>query len=73
MTLAGANAFTGGENLNGGTLLLEAPRALSATTGTVSFTGGTLAFSNDYTTDISSHFVTTAGQQYAFNTNGARP
>jgi autotransporter-associated beta strand protein len=74
LTLTNANAYSGGTILNGGTLLLGNSAALgnnNATNGgTISFTGGALAYSSSNTTDYSFRFVTTAGQAYKINTNG---
>ncbi len=44
-----ANTYTGGTQINGGTLGITNPNAL----GTVSFGGGTLQYGSDITTDLS--------------------
>jgi fibronectin-binding autotransporter adhesin len=67
--LAGDNTFTGSIALNGGTLVAGSANALG-NGGTIWFAGGALAFTADNTTDYSARFSTTAGQKYAFDTNG---
>ncbi|MFC4274365.1 autotransporter-associated beta strand repeat-containing protein [Achromobacter aloeverae] len=69
LTLSGANTYSGGTNINAGTLALGSAGALG-TTGTISFGGGTLQYSSSNTTDYSSRFSTAAGQQYHVDTNG---
>ena len=60
-TLTVANTYTGGTNINGGTLEATALNALG-TTGTISFGGGVLK--TNQTVDRSSRFSTAAGQAY---------
>ena len=69
LTLAGVNTYAGGTKLSGGTLALGSAGALG-TTGTVTFSGGTLQFSANNTTDYSGRFSTKAGQAYSIDTNG---
>jgi autotransporter-associated beta strand protein len=66
-TLSGANTYTGGTNINGGTLVISNASALGSS-GTISFGGGTLKY-NGITTDLSSRFSTAASQQYRIDTN----
>ncbi len=68
-TLTGANTYTGGTNINTGTLSLGSSGALG-TSGTISFGGGTLQYSASNTTDYSSRFSTAATQAYKIDTNG---
>ena len=69
LTLTGANGFTGGAALNGGTLGVGSANALGSS-GTISFGGGTLQFSASNTTDYSGRFSNAANQQYSIDTNG---
>ncbi len=69
LTLTGANGFTGGAALNGGTLGVGSANALGSS-GTISFGGGTLQFSASNTTDYSGRFSNAASQQYSIDTNG---
>ena len=68
-TLSGINTYTGGTNINSGTLALGSADALG-TTGTISFGGGTLEYSSSNTADYSGRFSTAAGQAYRIDTNG---
>jgi fibronectin-binding autotransporter adhesin len=67
--LSGSNSYGGGTNLNLGTLNLASANAIG-TTGTISFTGGTLQYSASNTTDYSSRFSNAASQAYSIDTNG---
>jgi fibronectin-binding autotransporter adhesin len=69
VSLASANTYTGGTNINGGTLALRNADALGST-GTISFGGGTLQFGALNTTDYSGRFSTAAGQAFSVDTNG---
>ena len=69
LTLSGSNSWTGGTALEGGTLALADPSALG-TTGTISFTGGTLQFSTANTVDYSPRFDASGGQAFSLDTNG---
>jgi autotransporter-associated beta strand protein len=62
------NSYTGGTNINGGTLAISNASALGAS-GTISFGGGTLRY-DSLTTDLSDRFSNAASQAYAVNTNG---
>ncbi len=68
-TLTNSNGYTGGTNLNAGTLALGSSGAIG-TTGTISFGGGTLQFSAVNTNDYSARFNNAASQAYNLNTNG---
>ena len=78
--VSGANTFTGGVNLNGGTLGLGIAQTATTgplgggsgglPTGIINFNGGTLQFSSVNTTDYSSKFSSAVGQAYNFDTNG---
>jgi autotransporter-associated beta strand protein len=69
-TLSATNGYTGGTSINGGTLQVAAANALGSS-GTISFGGGTLAFSGaGSTNDYSSRFSTAATQQFNIDTNG---
>lgn len=67
LTLSASNAYTGGTQINQGTLALGAAGAIGST-GTISFGGGTLKVFD--TTDFSSRFSTAANQAYSIDTNG---
>jgi filamentous hemagglutinin family protein len=76
-SLTGANTYTGGTVLAGGTLAVVNTTGTSTaannslgSSGTLSFTGGTLQFSANNTLDYSSRLNTGASQQFAFDTNG---
>ncbi len=70
LTLSGSNAsFTGGVTLGAGTLSLGSANAIGSS-GTITFSGGTLQASASNTTDYSSRFSTGASQAYKFDTNG---
>ncbi len=69
LNLSGANAYTGGTNLEGGVLQLGSAGALG-TSGSISFDGGALRFSAANLNDYSSRFSTAAGQLYRIDTGG---
>ncbi len=69
LTLSVANTYTGGTNINGGTLNLGNVGALGLS-GTISFGGGTLQYSASNATDYSSRFSAAANQEYSIDTNG---
>lgn len=73
------SSFTGGVNLVGGTLILDAPVTYVGLTptfspigvsGTITFTGGTLRYTSSNSFDYSARFSTNAGQQWKIDTNG---
>lgn len=66
-TLGGNNTYTGGTNLNGGTLVMKSANAIG-TTGTISFGGGSLQFDTLNTTDYTARFSNAINQAYNFNT-----
>lgn len=76
LTLSGTNTYTGGTNIDGGTLSLGSGiQALGgsgtvASVGIIRFGGGTLQFSASNTTDYSSRFSEASGQAYKLDTNG---
>ena len=67
-TVSGSNTYTGGTQLNAGTLSLGSANAIGAS-GTITFGGGTLQYSAINTTDYSARFSNVAGQQYRIDTN----
>ena len=69
LTLSGSNSYSGGTNVNAGTLALNHASALG-TSGTIAFGGGTLRFSASNTADYSARFSTDANQQYRLDTDG---
>jgi autotransporter-associated beta strand protein len=69
LLLTGANGFTGGVALNGGTLGAGSANAIGSS-GAISFGGGTLQYSASNTTDYSGRFSNAASQQYSIDTNG---
>ncbi len=69
LTLSGANAYSGGTNINGGELSLGSSGALGSS-GTISFGGGSLQFTSSNTTDYSGRFSNAASQPYSIDTNG---
>jgi autotransporter-associated beta strand protein/T5SS/PEP-CTERM-associated repeat protein len=69
LTLSGNNTYTGGTTLAGGTLSLGSNEALG-TEGTISFSGGSLQFTANNTTDYSARFSQDVNQAYAIDTNG---
>lgn len=69
LTLSGANTYTNGTVLNGGTLALASSSAIGSS-GTISFGGGTLQYSASNTTDYSARFSNAASQAYSLDTNG---
>ncbi|MFG6489764.1 autotransporter-associated beta strand repeat-containing protein, partial [Roseateles sp. BYS78W] len=68
LTLSGTNTYDGGTTLAGGTLALGNASAIGSS-GTISFTGGTLQFTSANSTDYSARFSNSAGQLYSFDTN----
>ena len=69
LTLSGNNTYDAGTTLAGGSLELGSANALG-TTGTISFTGGTLKFTSTNASDYSARFSNAAGQLYNLDTNG---
>ena len=69
LTLSGNNTYTGGTTLAGGTLSLGSNEALG-TIGTLRFSGGSLQFTANNTTDYSARFSQDVNQAYAIDTNG---
>jgi autotransporter-associated beta strand protein len=67
-TVSGSNTYTGGTELNAGTLSLGSAGAIGSS-GTISFNGGTLQATAINTTDYSSRFSNADGQQYRIDTN----
>ena len=66
--LSGTNTFTGGVNLNGGTLIANATSALG-TSGTIAFAGGTLQYGPGIHDNYSARFSTAASQTYSLDVN----
>jgi autotransporter-associated beta strand protein len=69
LTLALSNSYTGGTNLNAGTLNLANNGAIGSV-GTISFGGGILQYSAANNVDYSSRFSTANNQQQNIDTNG---
>jgi len=69
LTLSGNNTYTGDTILAGGTLSLGSNQALD-TVGMLRFSGGSLQFTANNTTDYSARFSQDPGQAYAIDTNG---
>jgi len=67
-TVSGSNTYTGGTELNAGTLSLGSAGAIGSS-GTISFNGGTLQATAINTTDYSSRFSNAASQKYSIDTN----
>jgi len=67
-TVSGSNTYTGGTELNAGTLSLGSAGAIGSS-GTISFNGGTLQATAINTTDYSARFSNAGGQQYRIDTN----
>jgi len=65
LVLAGANSFTGGVAINGGTLRIASDANLGAAAGGLSFNGGTL----DTTADVSSARAVNLAGQAVFSTD----
>ena len=73
--LSGANTFSGGVALNGGTLKAASVENAGVSgpfgaSGSISFSGGTLRYSAVNTNDYSGRFSTTAGQAYSIDLDG---
>ena len=69
LLLGGNNTYTGGTTLVAGFISLNSANAIG-TTGTISFTGGTLQATANNTTDYSARFSDAANQQYKIDSNG---
>jgi autotransporter-associated beta strand protein len=67
--LTGANTYSGGTFLNGGTLQVSADNNLGAASGGLTFNGGTLRFGSSFDLSPSRPIVLDAGGG-TFNTNG---
>ena len=68
LILTGANTYSGGTNINAGTLNVGSASAIGSS-GTISFAGGTLQYSAANTTDYSGRFSTAVNQAYSIDTN----
>lgn len=69
LLLGGNNSYTGGTTLVAGVISLNSANAIG-TSGTISFSGGTLQATSNNTTDYSSRFSDAPNQQYAIDSNG---
>ena len=69
LTLSGNNTYSGTTSLAGGRLALGSANAIGST-GTITFSGGSLQYSANNTTDYSARFSNAASQQYSIDTNG---
>jgi fibronectin-binding autotransporter adhesin len=73
LSLSGTNAYTGATTIASGVLQVNSAGALGSGTGLISFTGGTLQYTSNNTTDYSNRFAvlaTTGGNTYSIDTNG---
>ena len=74
LTLSGANTYSGGTNLIGGTVNLNSAEAGTSGPlgegGVITFNGGTLQYSANNNADYSNRFATTANQPFNIDTNG---
>lgn len=70
LTLSGTNSYSGGTQLNSGTVAVSADANLGASTGTVTFDGGTLETTAGFTLNAS-RAVTVNGGGGTFQTDGA--
>lgn len=69
LILNGTNTFTGGVNINGGTVQFAIPAAMPAS-GLISFGGGAIQYVAANLNDYSNRFSTAANQTYGIDTNG---
>ncbi|MDA7736744.1 autotransporter-associated beta strand repeat-containing protein [Porticoccus sp.] len=69
LNLTGTNTFSGGVDLNSGTLVLGSIDAIGSS-GNISMLGGTLKYTVSNTTDYSARFSTADNQFFKFDTNG---
>lgn len=69
LVLTGNNTYTGGTDFNRGVLSLGSAGAINST-GTLTFSGGTLQHTAVNTTDYSSRISTAANQAVSIDTNG---
>ena len=70
LRISGDNSYDKGTTMGGGTLQVDSANALG-TTGLLSFTGGTLQFTANNTSDYSARFSTSpAASFYSLDTNG---
>lgn len=60
LTLSGANTYSGGTKINGGTLVFSNSTALGSS-GNISFGGGTLKYATGLTTDLSGRIKSSTG------------
>jgi len=68
VTLAGTNTYSGGTNINAGTINFSSLNNFG--TGGLAFGGGTLQYASGSTTDISSRTITLASGSGTIDTNG---
>src|SRR5207244_3137938 len=69
LTLSGANAYSGGTNLNAGTVNVSADNNLGATTGPLTFNGGTLQLGASFNLSSTRAITLNAGGG-SIDTNG---
>jgi autotransporter-associated beta strand protein len=68
VNLGGTNTYGGGTNINSGIVFLSSGQPLG-TSGTISFGGGTLQYSQNNTVDYSARFSTAASQNIKIDTS----
>ena len=69
LTLTGINTYTGGTTINQGELEVGSAGAIGSS-GDIRFSGGTLRYTAQNTTDYSDRFSSDASQAYSIDTNG---
>ena len=67
LTLSHSNTYTGGTNLNGGTVIVSANNRLGGTSGGLTFNGGTLQYASGFS---NSRSITLNSGGGVFDTNG---
>ena len=71
LTLSGSNNFTGGINLNAGTLSIASENAISGSSSTINFNGGYLQITGTTITNLNSHTINGATFNGGIDVNAA--